>query len=653
MKKSGEWEIIESSDVKRTKAALLQAERTQRLEQARCLIEASLDPLVTIGPDGKITDANHATELATGLPRTELVDTDFCDYFTRPEEAREGYKRVFSEGMVRNYPLAIRHVDGSVIDVLYNASVYKDEAGKVVGVFAAARDVTEQKRSTDELRRTESELREAQRIAHVGNWELDTATGEVRWSDELKRIFGRDTKSDPPTYDGLREVLTPDSYERMDAAIQRAIQTGEPYEIELELRIPEGAPRWISARGELSTDGHGEAVGLRGTALDVTQMRKAERDARAALLYSRSLIEASLDPLVTISAEGKITDVNHATESATGRSRDQLMGTDFADYFTEPDKARAGYQHVFAEGFVRDYPLAIHNVSGSVMDVLYNATLYHGETGDVQGVFAAARDVTQRKRAEDELRRLNEELERRVQARTTQLEDAVRELQAFNYSVSHDLRAPLRSLDGFSTAVLEDYADKLDDEGREDLGRIRAAARKMGELIDGLLGLSRLSRADLQLVDLDLSGIAEEIAGDLRASEPSRDVTFDIEPGLHAVADQSLLRSLLQNLLDNAWKYTSHNDAAHIEFGAEDIDGERAYFVRDDGAGFDMAYVDKLFVAFQRLHPEREFAGIGIGLVTVARIVHRHEGRVWAEGDIGQGATFHFTLNAAPPGEVE
>src|SRR5579863_3996834 len=240
---------------------------------ARSLIEASLDPLVTISPEGKITDVNEASVQATGVPREKLVGTVFSDYFTEPDKAREGYQQVFSQGFVRDYPLAIRHSSGRVTDVLYNASVYKDDKGNVLGVFAAARDVTERK--------------------------------------------------------------------------------------------------------------------------------QAEARQRAAAAYARSLIEASLDPLVTISPDGKITDVNRATELATGIPRQRLTGTDFSDYFTEPEKAREGYQQVFSQGFVKDYPLAIRHSSGRITDVLYNASVYKDDKGKVLGVFAAARDVTERKMAEE------------------------------------------------------------------------------------------------------------------------------------------------------------------------------------------------------------------------------------------------------------
>src|SRR5690348_3974036 len=248
-------------------------DQQQASQYARSLIEASLDPLVTISPDGTITDVNEATVKVTGVPREKLVGTDFSDYFTEPEQAREGYQQVFAKGFVTDYPLTIRHKDGRLTDVLYNASVYKDARGNVLGVFAAARDVTEQKQASQ---------------------------------------------------------------------------------------------------------------------------------------YSRSLIEASLDPLVTISAEGKITDVNEGSIKVTGVRREKLVGTDFSDYFTEPTKAREGYQQVFAKRFVTDYPLTMRHKAGRLTDVLYNASVYRDAQGNVLGVFAAARDVTAQKEASQYARSLVE-----------------------------------------------------------------------------------------------------------------------------------------------------------------------------------------------------------------------------------------------------
>ena len=258
---------------------------------------------------------------------------------------------------------------------------------------------------------------------------------------------------------------------------------------------------------------------------------------------------------------------------------------------------------------------------------------------------ALEREVGQRKRAEDEIRQLNTGLEQRVRDRTAELEVANKELEAFAYSVSHDLRAPLRSIDGFSRIVLEDYAAKLDDEGRDSLARIRAATQRMAHLIDDLLNLSRVTRAELRHEPVDLSALCREVAGELARQEPDRAVEFLLADRVVAEGDPLLLRVVLENLLGNAWKFTGKCTQARIEFGAVQQDGRTNYFVRDNGAGYDAQYAEKLFGAFQRLHSTADFPGTGIGLATVQRIIHRHGGRVWAEGQADLGATFHFNLS--------
>jgi len=259
-------------------------------------------------------------------------------------------------------------------------------------------------------------------------------------------------------------------------------------------------------------------------------------------------------------------------------------------------------------------------------------------------VYSFIRVELARRQREEEVRGLNKDLEQRVVERTAQLEATNRELDAFSYSVSHDLRAPLRAINGFSEALLDEYGDQLNEEGKTYLRYLQEGSHEMSDLIDGLLTLSRSTRGEIIMERVDLSAMAAIVKEELRKAEPERRVNFSIAPDVKAVADPRLLKVVMENLLGNAWKYTSRTAEAHIEFGVEEQDGEIVFFVADNGSGFDMAYADKLFLPFHRLHKSSEFSGIGIGLATVERIIRRHDGRIWAQAAKGKGSTFYFTL---------
>ena len=396
----------------------------------------------------------------------------------------------------------------------------------------------------------------------------------------------------------------------------------------------------------------------------------------ALFLYRKNLIEKDLRQseetfsgffnqgnigMAITSLEKGWVSVNKKLCKMLGYSKDELMGMTWAE-MTYPDDLEPDLVlfKKMVSGEIDDYEMEKRFIRKD-NDIIYihlTVSCTRHNNGSIDKVLATLQDITERKIGEDklreneeEIRQLNLTLEQRIKDRTRELEAANKELESFAYSVSHDLRAPLRSMDGFSVALLEDYADNLDDQGKDYLHRVREASKSMALLIEGILELSRTTRGEMSRETVNLSALAKTITADLYKSQPERRVEFIIEPELVVNGDAQLLRTAIENLLDNAWKFTGHCDQGKIELGvlplSETNDSSQRgpiYFVKDNGAGFDMNYADKLFGVFQRLHRTNEFPGTGIGLATVERIIHRHGGRIWAEARVDEGATFYFTL---------
>jgi PAS domain S-box-containing protein len=377
------------------------------------------------------------------------------------------------------------------------------------------------------------------------------------------------------------------------------------------------------------------------------ERKRMEHALKASEARYRRLFETAQDGILILDEEsGHIMDANPFLVDMLGYSREHCLGKKLWEIgaFTDIEACKASFAELQKNGYIRyeDQPLETRDGHSIAVEFVSNVYL----VDDQKVIQCNIRDISARKSAETDLRSLNCELDQRVRERTTQLEALNRELETFNYSVSHDLRAPIRRIQGFVEVLEKEYPGKLDLEGQNLIQAISASARHMDSLINALLRLARLSRGELNAQPTNLSSLFHSIGAEVQKGDPSRKVDFVVADGIIANGDRALLRILMENLLNNAWKFTSHRDTARIEFGvSRESDGTQAYFVRDDGAGFDMKYAGTLFGAFQRFHSQDEFPGTGIGLASVQRIVHRHRGKIWAQSAKGKGATFFFTLD--------
>jgi PAS domain S-box-containing protein len=388
---------------------------------------------------------------------------------------------------------------------------------------------------------------------------------------------------------------------------------------------------------------------------DVTDRVRAERAlGESEEKFSKAFHVSPNAITITDIESGRFVDVNEGYTRLFGFLRSEVLGRTALEVgmWQDPEERAALMAELKENGSIRDHLIHVKNRSGQPFTMLFSSDRI--ELGGRPHFVTVGQDITARVEAEralraseETLRRLNIELEQRVADRTAELTAANAELESFSYSVSHDLRSPLRAIDGFSKALKEDFGEQLGEEGQDYLRRVRAASQRMGQLIDDLLQLSRAARMEMHRESVNLSEIASEIAAELRERQPEPTVDFECASGLLALADPALSRIVLENLLHNAWKYTRKKASPRVELGriaTAERPGEAVFFVRDNGAGFDMRYSSKLFSPFQRLHPTSEFEGTGIGLATVRRIATRHGGRVWAESVVGEGTIVYFTL---------
>jgi PAS domain S-box-containing protein len=548
----------------------------------------------------------------------------------------------FGWGLVAKVDLAeVRAQLLPAVDAALGAALLLVVAGSALVDRVGSKMVREVEASEERFRLAALSLSDV-----VYEWDLG---GGLQWYGDVEGLLGHAPGGFPRTLDAWVDVLHPEDRDRVWAAVEQHLRGEAPYDVEYRVRHRNGEWRHWHARGTAARNADGKPRAWVGAVTDVTDRKQARADRARSEERYRRLHQSLMDAFVQTDMDGRLVDLNHAFLEMLGYPEEELKRLSYVDLTParwHEAEARIVAEQILPHGASEVYRKEYRRKDGSVFPVELRTFLLRDDDGAPAGMWAIVRDITHREQAEEEIRTLYAELEQRVVERTAELEAANQELEAFAYSVSHDLRAPLRAVDGFSRIVLDDYAASLPAEAQRYLGLVRAGAQDMGSLIDDLLAFSRLSSQDLRAEAVRVDELVEAVWLNLAGERAGRAVELvrGQLPVCHA--DPSLLRQVLLNLLSNALKFTRTRAQGRVEVGSFMEDGHCVYYVSDNGVGFDMQYSSRMFGVFQRFHRSEDFEGNGVGLAIVQRVVHRHGGRVWAEAAPDQGATFRFTLGA-------
>lgn len=609
------------------------------MASAFALHEAILDESGNL-VDYRFLEVNPAFEKQTGIPASIIVGKRVRDMVPEvPPSWLERYGTVVATGNPLRYEEFATPLERWV-----EVQVYRPAPGQFAILMT---DIHERKRQESALARSEEHFR------LLADNSLDivlrlSIAGEYLWaSPSIKAILGLDPESLVGTSSLAR--IHPEDLPLVAWAMEAALRTMEPQKIVYRHLVESGRVVWLESIGKAILDPvTGKPAEFLVSSRDITERKEAERKIKELASFNQQLVDTTGGIIVVFDIHGTIQRFNHAAEDLLGWKEEEVLGKKFYDVFV-PESRREQVSRLFPQQVPHFQPRRFENDwlhrDGSMRWIAWANTPLFGESGEPELIVCTGIDRTPYKLAERQILDLNGSLERRVSERTKELQSAMDELESFSYTVSHDLRSPLRAIDGFGLALAEEASHLLTPEMSTYLDRIRAASRRMTQLIDGLLELSRSNRLPLQKLPVDASLIAREILDGFANQEPTRNLSGRIEPGIILQADPVLLRSILENLLGNAWKYTSLRVPSHIEVTSFSRQERKWLQVRDNGEGFSMDHAEKLFGTFQRLHSDPRFPGTGIGLATVRKLVERHGGEVEGEGVPGQGAAFRFTLD--------
>lgn len=620
-------------------------ELARLLEERESMIAAFPDVVYQLDIEGRLTRWNPRLAAVTGHAAEELLHRHALEFFAPAEQEKvaQAIARVYQEGSA-SVEARLLHRDGTSTPYQFSGAVLRDARGRIIGITGVGRDISEQRAAQDRLAAALHERQSIMDAIPDPLYVLDAEGRLVLWNRCVEHITGLGPES-------LRgrlatDFVPPEQGVVVQAAIDEARTRGTG-SFDIDLKRPDGTLTPYSASIARILGPDGEVTSFTGAARDMTEIRRAQEDLAHALREREAIMEAIPDIIFRLDPSGAIRELNSAGQKALGHSLEELQGRSMLE-FVPPDERDAG------ERVLRETLLA--GRSALELDLLLPgerrapyaivAATIRDEKGDVLGITGVGRDATERRRWENEIRSRQENLEHLA----AELKAANRELETFSYTVAHDLKAPLRALLVTAERLHEGIESQLGKDKVRLLDQISAEGSRMRRLVEDLLRLSRASEGSLVRAEVDLTTLARGVIAELSARGPGRAVEVHVAEGLQARADPELAHVVIENLLSNAWKYTAKRPDPRIVFGRLGEGGPSVFYVRDNGAGFDMRKAGRLFEPFQRLHSKKDFEGTGIGLATVARIVRRHGGRIWAESEPGQGATFYFTF--APSGEA-